>query len=254
MPLFAVQGTAAGCVRSAACRSISPPSVGAPGAICVRLWQGTHLDGGPVKALLPTRTAICMLTTQVRRAGLLLHCMLLDFLHLRFLWWLRRDYRFCMHCRCWQNTAQQSSSASPLSSGRQLRCSMLIQRCNYHAVKCKLFNACNSFCGHACFTLHLSACSAGTLSPGMLVPTSNQVHIQGGVHPSDNIQLKKCSYRLAVQVWDRRPLPDDLVTYAANDVRYLLRLYDRLSAGLPPSSMKKVRRQEPSAFLLFLLL
>lgn len=87
----------------------------------------------------------------------------------------------------------------------------------------------------------------------MLVPTSNQVQIKGGVHPSDNIQLRKCSYRLAVQVWDRRPLPDDLVTYA-NDVRYLLRLYDRLSAGLPPSSMKKVRRQEPSAFLLFLLL
>lgn len=74
------------------------------------------------------------------------------------------------------------------------------------------------------------------------------------MHPSDNIQINKCSYRLAVQVWDRRPLPDDLVTYAANDVRYLLRLYDRLSAGLPPSSMKKVRRQEPSAFLLSLLL
>lgn len=46
---------------------------------------------------------------------------------------------------------------------------------------------------------------------------------------------------MLLQVWARRPLPSTLVQYAANDVRFLLRLYDKLSARLPARAKDRVR-------------
>ncbi|KNH06755.1 hypothetical protein XU18_0729 [Perkinsela sp. CCAP 1560/4] len=56
----------------------------------------------------------------------------------------------------------------------------------------------------------------------------------GGITPSEDLKAVKAAFNLGRRkVWDERPLPEHLISYAANDVRHMLVLADLLAEKFP---------------------
>jgi len=79
-----------------------------------------------------------------------------------------------------------------------------------------------------------------------LVNLPLQVSYQALTEKFEGVYLEKAHARFD---WTRRPLPDDVIEYALNDVRYLLPLFEKLQAQLNSSGKLDWLSEETNALL-----
>jgi len=79
-----------------------------------------------------------------------------------------------------------------------------------------------------------------------LVNLPLQISYQALTEQFEGVYLEKAYTRFD---WTRRPLPDDVIEYALNDVRYLLPLFEKLQAQLASSGKLNWMSEETNALL-----